>query len=449
INTSNVQFISDIWVGAQGGRVELGYKNGGQVNPGLQIGFDGDVTFANYRVQGTVEFDLEILKFTITNLTPLSGSNFGISISGGVELDLPSASSSIQFENLEISKEGGMPNIGSSITGGDLTIGSVFSFSISAFNFEPNGGTVNINMGSMPSNNGGETQDAQTSSDEITVDSYVEFGVSMSLGSSFSGGVDRFLLFKKDGSPNILIKNLHLSIQDVISGSLDLKYISDGPNFSFLGAGQFDFKAVQLSLVALFERDNGKLRFGMFAAVEIGGPGITVFPGINVIKLGGGFFYNPKQEYLDIVMSKTDLAGNPELTKLPNIKGELKFAAFLYAGISVVDKSTFEATVLITITDQYIDLAGKAILMSMDDKLTGSMKFTALFTSFYITGYVKVEAKLGVLEGTGQVDFRLAEDQWYIKGDMNGSIINEKFLKTTIKFFIGNPGFMVKAEAGS
>ncbi|RMG37091.1 MAG: hypothetical protein D6732_07345, partial [Methanobacteriota archaeon] len=115
-------------------------------------------------------------------------------------------------------------------------------------------------------------------------------------------------------------------------------------------------------------------------------------------------------------------------------------------GISVVDQSTFEATVLITITDQYIDLAGKAILMNMNDKLTGSMKFTALFTSFYITGYVQVDAKLGVVEGKGKVDFRLAEDQWYIKGNVDGHIINKKFLTASIKFFIGNPGFMVKVQ---
>jgi hypothetical protein len=268
----------------------------------------------------------------------------------------------------------------------------------------------------------------------------------MSMGSSFSGGVDRFLLFKKNGSPNILIKNLHLSIQDVISGSLDLKYISDGANFSFLGAGQFDFRAMSLALVAVFEKENSNLRFGMFAAVEISGTGITVFPGINIIKLGGGFFYNPKQEYLDIVMSKTDLNGDSALTALPPIQGELKFAAFLYAGISIVDKTTFEATTLITITDQYIDIAGKAVLLNQDDKLTGTMKFTALFTSFYITGYVDVQAKLGVIEAKGRVDFRLAETQWYLKGSIDGHVINEKFLNASLKFFVGNPGFMVKVE---
>lgn len=448
ISTSNIQFISDIWVGSTG-RIELGYKDGGQVKPGLQIDFDGDINFANYRVQGTVEFNLEILKFTINDLTPASGSGFGVILSGGVDLDLPSASSSIRFEDLEISSSGGMPNIGSSITGGDLTIGSVFSFSISSFKFEPNGGPLNVNMGTMPSSSGGTTTDATTSSETIMVDSYVEFGVSMSMGSSFSGGVDRFVLFKKEGSPNIIIKNLHLSIEDVISGSLDLKYISNGDDFSFLGAGQFDFQAMNLSVVSLFERESDNLRFGIFAAVEVSGPGITVFPGVNIVTLGGGFFYNPKPEYLDIVMSKTDLKGDTILTNLPTVQGELAFAAFLYAGITVVDRTTFEATCLITITDQYIDLAGKAKLMNMGDKLSGKFKFNALFSSFYITGFVQVDAKIEVVTAKGQLDFKLAETQWYIKGNVDGHVVNEKFLKASLKFFVGNPGFMVQMKSST
>lgn len=450
VNTSNIQFISDLWVGSNGGRIELGYKNGGQVYPGLQIDFDGDVTFANYRLQGTVQFDMEVLKFTLTNLTPVPGSSFGVSISGGVELDLPNASSSIQFANLEITKEGGMPNIGSSITGGDLTIGNIFSFSVSAFVYAPGGGDVDVSMGTMPSKNGNTVNDATMSSQTIHADSYVEFGVSMSIGSSFSGGVDRFLLFKVNGNPNIIIQNLHLSIQDVISGSIDLKYMSAGSDFSFLGAGEFTFHdQFGLSLVALFERENSNLRFGMFVAVELSGPGIVVFPGISIIKLGGGFFYNPRPEYLDIVISKTDLAGNPKLTELPSVQ-QLKFAAFLYAGISIVDKGMFEATTLITITDQYIDLAGKAIILNQGDKLSGSFKFTALFTSFHMSGYLEVQAKMGVVEGSGVIDFKMADEDpvptWYVKGTVNGHIINESFLKANIKFFVGNPGFMVKVE---
>ncbi|GEM_PF-3556754 len=441
---SKVQINGDLWLNND--RLELGYKEGGVVHPGIQMTFDGHVNFSNYRLVGTPKFDLEVLKFNLTNLTSLPGDHFGLSLSGDVALDISSATSTLAFNNLEVSATGGMPNFASSITSGSITIGGVFSFAVTNFEYKPNGGDVQISSGTMPTASSNGTQTPKT----IHADSYLQLGVSMSMGSSFSGGVDRFLLFKKDGSPNIIIDNLHLSIQDVVSGSLDMQYMSYGSNFKFLAAGQISIPpSISLTTIGLFEKENGKLRFGIFATAELPGPGIVLFPGISLAKVGGGFFYNPKQEYLDMVVHKTDLASDPILSELPKLNGEAKFAVMLYAGVVIMDKSVVSGTTLITITDQYINFAGRVSMMNLKDKVQGGFKLTARFDQFYIDGIIFAKVKIGVVKGNGQMQFKIAEDQWYVKGKFEATVINPKFLKAESKFFIGNPGFMFQASSHS
>ncbi len=447
---SKVRINGDVWLNNEqptSDYVQIGYKQGGQVFPGLQLTFGGDIQYGNFRLQGHPRFDLDVVGFTLNNLTSVPGNEFGLDISGDVNLNIASASSTVRFENLRIGKDGSMSNIGSSITGGSITIGSVFSFGIQSFKYEKNGGDIEYSSGSMPSESNSGSQTTQT----VHADSYVEFGVTMSIGESFSGGVDRFLLFTVDNSPNIIIDNLHLSIQDVVTASFDMQYLSVQGGMRFLAAGQVVVQPnISLTTVGLFENINGKLRFGIFATAELPGPGIVLFPGISLARLGGGFFYNPKQEYLDLVVSKTDLKDNQILDNLPKLNnGEAKFAAMLYAGVVIMDKTMVSGSTMITITDQYINFAGKVLLLNMKDRLYGGFVMTARFDQFYIDGLIFAEAKFGLVEGKGQLQFKIAEDQWYIKGKMDATVVNPKFLKANANFFIGNPGFMFQASARS
>ncbi len=447
---SKVRINGDIWLNNQqpaSDYVQIGYKQGGQVFPGLQLTFNGDINYGNFRLQGHPSFDLDVVNFKLNQLTSVPGKDFGLEISGDVGLNIASASSTVRFEHLRIGKDGGMSNIGSSITGGSITIGGVFSFGIQSFKYEKNGGDIEYSSGSMPSESSSGSQSTQT----VHADSYVEFGVTMSIGESFSGGVDRFLLFTINDSPNIIIDNLHLSIQDVVTASFDMQYLTVNGGMRFLAAGQVVVQPnISLTTVGLFENINGKLRFGIFATAELPGPGIVLFPGISLARLGGGFFYNPKQEYLDLVVSKTDLKDNQILDNLPKLNGgEAKFAAMLYAGVVIMDKTMVSGSTMITINDQYINFAGKVLLLNMKDRLYGGFVMTARFDQFYIDGLIYADAKFGLIKGSGQLQFKIAEEQWYVKGKMNATVLNPKFLKADAKFFIGNPGFMFQASSRS
>jgi len=444
---SKVRINGDIWLNNQqpaSEYVQIGYKQGGQVFPGVQITFGGNVDYGNFKLQGEPAFNLDVVAFKLKHLTSIPGNEFGLEISGDVALNIASASSTVRFENLRIAKDGSMSNIGSSITGGSITIGGLFSFGIQSFKYEKNGGDIEYSSGSMPTKNSSGSQSTQT----VHADSYVEFGVTMSIGESFSGGVDRFLLFNVNNSPNIIIDNLHLSIQDVVTASLDMQYLSVDGGVRFLAAGQVVVQPnISLTTIGLFENINGKLRFGIFATAELPGPGIVLFPGISLARLGGGFFYNPKQEYLDLVVSKTDLKDNQILENLPKLNGgEAKFAAMLYAGVVIMDKTMVSGSTMITITDQYINFAGKVLLLNMKDRLYGGFVMTARFDQFYIDGLIFAEAKFGLIKGDGQLQFKIAEEQWYIKGKMNATVLHKKFLQAEAKFFIGNPGFMFQAS---
>ena len=446
---SRVNINGDLWL--DNDRIEFGYKDASGLHPGIQIGFDGSTHFTNFRLQGTPTFDLEVLEFRLTHLSSLPNSTFGIKISGDVSVNVSNVSSTITFSELEIDSDGNMPNIASAISGGRLSIGSIFSLEINGFQYLPDGGTITYDTGVLPTGSNSGSQRTVTRH----VDFYIEFGANITIASTFSGGVRKFMLFKAADTTCFVLDELNLSIQDVVTASLDMVYYSTNSDIFFLAAGGVDVNnSLQFSTVGLFEQVNGKLRFGIFAVLEIGGSGITLFPGIQLVTVGGGFFYNPKQEYLDLVVQKTDLRGDTIINSLPSLTGgEAKFAVMLYAGVVVVRESIVSGTTLITITDQYINFAGRVVLMNMNDKLIGGFRLTARFDNFYIDGLVYAKIQMGVIKGSGMLQFKIAETdegtQFYIKGMAHAVIINEKFLQADSRFFIGNPGFMFQASSRS
>ncbi len=442
---SRVNITADLWL--DNDRIEFGYKDASGLHPGIQIGFDGSTHFSNYRLQGTPTFNLEVLRFKLTHLSSLSGSDFGIDISGDVSLDVSSVNSTITFKNLQVNSAGDMPNIATAISGGRLSIGNIFLLEINRFKYLPDGGDISFKTGAIPTKKNSGSQKTVTRH----VDMYIEFGANMTIANTFSGGVQKFMLFKSSDTTNFVIQNLSLSIQNVVTASFDMVYYSTSTDILFLAAGNVDVNNIlHFSTVGLFEQVNGKLRFGIFAMAEIPGPGITLFPGIQLMRVGGGFFYNPKQEYLDLVVQKTDLKGDTIIGSLPSLTGgQAKFAVMLYAGVVIADKSIINGSTMITITDQYINFAGRVVLLNMKDKLVGGFKLTARFDNFYIDGLVYAKIQLGIIQGSGMLQFKIAETDdgtmFYIKGMAHAVVINKSFLEADCRFFVGNPGFMFQA----
>ncbi|MCK5076652.1 MAG: hypothetical protein KAR38_09760, partial [Calditrichia bacterium] len=337
ISTSTVKLNSDLWV--NNAKIQLGYKEGGNILPGLEIGFNGDVNFSNYRLVGELSFDLEVLQFGLSQVTPVQGSDFGFSISGNLGMTISSVTSDITFADLEINPRGEMPNIASSISGGQFTIGDVFSLEMLTFEYKApmNDGSkydLSYNLGGIPP----EGENGSNEEQNVQVDAYLQFGINVTVGDVFSGGVDRFLLFYNDGTPNLIMNNLNLSINDVFEASIDLAYLTYNDGFSFLVAGEADVKnTMHFAVVGAFEKRGGTLRFGMFAMAELPGAGIVLYPGIFLAEVGGGFFYNPREEWLSMVVAKTPLGSHPITAELPTGEhyggGDLSFAIMLYAGI--------------------------------------------------------------------------------------------------------------------
>jgi hypothetical protein len=452
-HNSSVDVVSDVYLqNTEDNRIKLGDVAGNTVQPGVRIGFDGTVTWGNLALTHEFNFDFDALKLTVSNVAfPAQQTGFAISLSGGLSLAIEDVTSDVKFHDFVVTSRGDVQFPATGIDKGTFTIAHVVKVGVSQIGFSASPATIQVRSGSMPtSGGGGQTQGPTSSTQTINVDSYFTFGASISVDDAFSGGVDRFLVYQAaDKTTHLLIQNAQFSIVDVVDVSADFRYDQSPSGFEMLVGGQGTlWSQYHAAVVGAIEDDAGKTRLGMFLAAS--GLKINLTPYLRLDGVGGGFFLNPRPEYIDMVRQAAQVSQTAAETALRRIPpaSNMQYALMFYGQMAFL-QGAIEGTSLTTISDQQLLLDGTVVILGQTGRLTGDHHLAVGLKQAYAEGTMDFKANYGaVLTGGGPLAFFAYDDQnWGVYGTTQVTIVD--FLKGTSDLFIGPPGFYVKSHIGA
>ena len=436
LRASSVKMVADAyWDNNINKRVEIGEKSGTIVtSPGLEIKFNGDVSWGNVSLPSTFDFNFEALSCSLDEINLPEGDGFGLEFSGSLSINLGGVSGGIDYTQFKIGTDGFHWG---SITGVNLRIIDVVTIEVDSIGYSTTPTTINVRGGDIGSGSGSPSSD----STEISVDSYFSFGAAITIAGIGNGGIDQFLTYRKDDSNNLIIRNAHLEIESILKLGIDLKYHSQGNNFSLLIGGRGELlESYGVTVVGEVAQVSGNTSFGVFVAA---GVTIPIGPGIIISELGGGFFYNPTNEALNLVRARCNL--EEDIAESVNAE-PAHFAFLLYGGVAVINEGIARGRVLLTFTDRYFSLDAGVVVLNQGDCFYGKMHLEIGLSKAYAEGNIELNVEMAsVITGNASLEFYVYDSNaWGIMGGIDVKIVN--FLEASASLFVGPPGFMVDCE---
>lgn len=361
---SKVRLVSDFYLaGNAQNLIRLGDISGQTVAAGLTIGFDGKVTWGNVSMPNPFTFDYEIVKLTVANVTA-SGTglnDFAIGFDGGLGLSIAQVSGAVGFTGASI-RSNGEVRFGT-LQDGAFSIAGVASLGVSGFRYVNRDTTITVSGGGMPVGNSAPNAATET----ITVDRFLRFGGSIEMAGAFSGGIDDFIVYRTaatSAQPSLtsfIVSGASMALQGgVVKVAADLRYRELPQGFEMLVGGTAEVVGTAgITVVGAMEKQsNAALRAGIFlAANNIVGLNLTpATPVAGVTGLGGGFFLNPKEEWLEVVRSQA-IPGAPAGWDSAPVGS---FAVLLYGalGTPVPPADVIQGRVLLTIMPTALQMDG-------------------------------------------------------------------------------------------
>ncbi len=434
IAESTVKMNADIyWDNDRNKRVELGDNS----TPGLTIPFNGNLTWGSASANGRIiDFEEDMFKVSISTiqLTSDGNNNLTFGIGGEFGLNFDAVEGGLGLSGFQFNKTG-IVSVGT-ITKGSLSIDGVGSLELQNIGYSPDETTIQVNGGEMPGVNSGN---ATSSTQSITVNSYLSFGGKITIANFVTAGVERFLSYSTTNngvtSNTLIVKNATFETTG-FSGSMDLLYYSGGDDFLMRVGGSANFKGKSASMVGKIAKMEGEISFGLFLTFSTK---IQVGP-VTITEVGGGFFYNPTAD--DIFTVK-------RVARVGEADGKIKvqggtFAIFLFGEAVIVDNVLIKGRVLLTVTDKQFMLDGRVILLNRDTEITGEVHLLVQWDpNFKAEGEITVDIDAArVVKGTGRVGFYVySQNQWAIYGETDLKLFN--YLESSSEFFVGNSGFML------
>ncbi|MCH8486768.1 MAG: hypothetical protein LAT75_07875 [Candidatus Cyclonatronum sp.] len=222
-----------------------------------------------------------------------------------------------------------------------------------------------------------------------------------------SGQVERFFMYRtSDGSSSMYVEQVQLVFDDLFVANLDMKYQLRNGEVSLQagGVGAFSnglsdletlFVGNYSSVVAAnFRRRGGENSFGLFFGISLGA-GVTIVPNmIAISQVGGGFFYRPEQQEIDLVRTSLAAFGHD----LVNPAGFQQaagssFSGMLYGNIgigpSVGANSKVEGQAFVSIASHHFYIDARATLMGQrdgDSRQVAGMRATGEFAASVLRG---------------------------------------------------------------
>ncbi|MCX6150011.1 MAG: hypothetical protein NTX22_05760 [Ignavibacteriales bacterium] len=440
IRNSSIQAVMDVYFSnSQSKRLSVG--TGNPFAPGLEIKFDGSISWKNISVsQGLSDFNWDVFKLKNLIIAGSNNQNFALSISGKMELSLGEGgnniSGSLDFQGLNIDADGRVGSLSDVIRGGSLSVLNTVTVTLTSLEWE--GGldrTLTLKGGTLPSGN----SNATSNNKQIQhVESYFSFGGEISIANVLSGGIDKFVAYKtRSGGNGFYIQNANLSIPNVLTFSADMDYQNISNRFLLLASGSGSFGNKTITVVGKVGKDGqNQSTFGLFVAVE----GLEIPIGPLIINgIGGGFFYNPEQSDIILVQQKAqvDASVNSKITRSPG-----KFAVFLFGAAVIVSDNLVQGRVLITITQEYFSVDGKLIILNQGERIKGIAHLAVGFSNGFAEGNIDITLDIySLVKGSGSLDFYYyGGDSWGITGRLSIDILS--ILHSQSDLYFGSEGFL-------
>ena len=476
----------------------ISFGESGQITENPGIGISASAPYVQFNATGNVGFDYDFSVFSVSvNFDDISTTQdgFELELSGNLGMSIPAltVSSSIRYENFIIDQSG-VKDTGNIDGSGSLELDGIGSIEIGQFIYEkydngtdieiadasekePNeldgdqngvptrtetGVTELLCFGPCPVNTG-ETNVSQSAL-TITINAGTDGG-----SGGISGGVKSIFFMKKaSGEFELVVDSLNASLMDNFSITANMQYMNSNDGFLLRAAasGVFSFgtEEVSAAVAGKFANLNGETSYGLFVAAQ-SGVGIPIVPGVvDLTGAGGGFFWKPDQEDLDMVRDAVEGMGHTIVgADNFNDTDDLTFAAQLYASFGIAGSGAeyvIEGSTFIEVTSNSFYMDASGVILGMDGTenapaqtlVKGGMSLHVQADPMYINGKFFVDADVpAVLEGDGEIDYFAAEHNdntvWGIMGDADFSIY-AGIMTGGGEFLASNSGVLLEISVG-
>ncbi|WP_124245494.1 hypothetical protein [Cyclonatronum proteinivorum] len=200
-----------------------------------------------------------------------------------------------------------------------------------------------------------------------------------------SGQLERFFMYRtSDGISSMYVEQAQLVFDDLFVAKLDMKYQLQNGEVSLQAAGvgafstglselETTFAGNYSSVVAAnFRRRGGENSFGLFFGISLGA-GVTIVPNMfSISQVGGGFFYRPEQQEIDMLQTSLAAFGHD----LVNPAGFQQaagssFSGMLYGNVGIGPSaganSKVEGQAFVSISGHHFYIDSRATLMGQRD----------------------------------------------------------------------------------
>jgi len=461
-------------------------------NAGIGISYDGNQVQLQYNITGNPAFEYELSFFTIAVSADITGSSqngFQITLDGQAGMNLESVEAELAYGGIIITEEG-LVDYGN-IQGGSISVAGVASLTVGQFIYQKDENGFSINLadteekGPEELQQNGDFSSGEVATNSVEVVELLCFGpcpeigqdsdfealslsISADTGSEsggIQGGVDRVMFYRtSDGISSLTIENAFIEIDNIFEMSASINYVQASEGVLLRAAATGNFGGTIGALVAgKFSNTGGEVSFGLFVAVETSA-GIPIVPGIVTLTgAGGGFFYKPIQDDLDMVHNALGNFGHelvdPEAAQ---IQGQADFAVMLYASVGIAGTAgqyVVEGSTFFQITSQSFYMDARVHVLGMDGEnsvaqteVEGTLSASIQRNPFAMSIGIDVGITVPfVLEGGGGIQYFMNEQDsgivWGIIGyadfELFGGVMNGGG-----NFLAGNPGVMLEVYLG-
>lgn len=306
-------------------------------------------------------------------------------------------------------------------------------------------------------------------------------GASVSIGKAFSGSVDEVLYYEQSadgsmrtGETGVLVENAQIALmKDVARLQATFEYVAGGDDFEIgvSGAAQLKSGPTWTEFVATGNLGvrGGEPTFGVFLAKSGGAP-VPIVPGIvDLMGVGGGFFYRPQSRHLQRVY---DALGDDVRVNNPNglpRADDLAFAILLYADVGVGGSGgayAVRGNGLVAITDAFFNVDLNGYVMPRPPDQASELRGGAYLTMLYggggqtLQGGINVDVNyigpaplLATREGDPiRMDFAYSKpdsgpETWFVDG--RGSVEVMRLVSLDGAILASDDGFLAQVSASA
>ncbi|HUP87722.1 MAG TPA: hypothetical protein VM100_00075, partial [Longimicrobiales bacterium] len=477
-----LQVVADAYLQSDAyNHVSIGTDVGGKFLPGM-VADEHGVTWQNFSLRDTIIVDVKkMLEVYVYGATVPRADTFEIGLAGRLAIALPmggakkSADSKaekdigvgLSFRDLYL-QPARLDFTAAQVDGGVLSLGPVL-IDVSRFRVSETPTTIKIASSQRPPG----SPPGPADSTSISVSSYIDIGGNVCISPNytksvrqqvekncmFAGGVDRVLAYTEETSRhfNLIINRANISIQEQVAITIDFRYqeVDGGVSLAFAGTGSLlKFDGAPRIVLAGMVEIGAETRVGAFLAVERKSNALG--PAIQLTGIGGGFLWNPRQEWIDMIR-RAALADGMKGSNVVLATEPARFAIFLYAQVSIMGDKAGKGRALVTVTDRQYRLDANLALMDKPEKMFGNASIVIGLQRPYIEGTIDVTViEPGIMRAKGNVAFFANSKEWGVFGHGavsvfpaentgGGNAFTKKLsigIKMETDFFFGPAGFV-------